>query len=635
MAGLILYELSRSNCRYNLGDDITQYSKIVRDYYLTGPGAWQRPHGDVRVAWNHIDGSRDTTCPLEIFKRDGQATDTAAACARPTTTSSIAKSIIASSGDPSSKSAVNTRRTSASTSGSTAWSVTADGTRSVAGPGGGFPGRTTQLAATSTDTALSTLSSTYRPSSRTYSTTSLSSMGSVNSHQSTIEAVSDPISRSQAQSTISTQSSKLQTVLWTTIKTSSSASITSAAPATLLACNGPDNAAFADAGPVIDAISEFCENDDNRNANNPNQDSSYTYGTDSSGKPNTLDYFSLHILYIDKFVARLTVDQCKVGFNNTVEKCNSVDGHGNEKYGGRLTYVAQAELDFTPLMARQEYAGENSAVLQCGTSNTLHYASPTTLATGIQSFCSQATQELPTWGPYHVAGTVYNARSDTYPNGNVYNQGTPEAFVLSIKWRGTAYQWYEDECNRYLTKITTGCQIFPGNDIFVYGGTFTVNYVDYTIEPQWTRQKATAKRVAVCGEWGTWWGGVKYEVHGAGWETSDWGQEGGGMLDWTNHYGASSWNFDYTGDGNTDPENMEWVAYGYNALTLNFIWSAVSQAGGPTDCRVGNGNWPWPATSLSVKRDVPIDGLVQVNETGSGDSTENTVPETGGKYRET
>lgn len=63
---------------FTFGTDITQYQRIVYDYFATGPGGYVRPGGTYRVAWNGLDGSADTVCLLTsgsgrwVFrKRDG------------------------------------------------------------------------------------------------------------------------------------------------------------------------------------------------------------------------------------------------------------------------------------------------------------------------------------------------------------------------------------------------------------------------------------------------------------------------------------------------------------------------------------------------------------------------------------
>ena len=59
---------------YGFGNDITQYQQLVKNYYTVGyngrnarshpPGSWYRPRSYAPVAWNGLDGSQSTVCPL-------------------------------------------------------------------------------------------------------------------------------------------------------------------------------------------------------------------------------------------------------------------------------------------------------------------------------------------------------------------------------------------------------------------------------------------------------------------------------------------------------------------------------------------------------------------------------------------
>ena len=74
MAGLIALKLSEPGNVYGFGNDKTKYQQLVKDYYTVGynrrkpalhaPGSWYRPGSFAPVAWNGLDGSRKTVCPL-------------------------------------------------------------------------------------------------------------------------------------------------------------------------------------------------------------------------------------------------------------------------------------------------------------------------------------------------------------------------------------------------------------------------------------------------------------------------------------------------------------------------------------------------------------------------------------------
>ena len=74
MAGLIALKLSEPGNAYGFGNDKTQYQQLVKNYYTVGynrrrpdlhpPGSWYRPGSYAPVAWNGLDGSQGTVCPL-------------------------------------------------------------------------------------------------------------------------------------------------------------------------------------------------------------------------------------------------------------------------------------------------------------------------------------------------------------------------------------------------------------------------------------------------------------------------------------------------------------------------------------------------------------------------------------------
>ena len=85
-AGLVAYMMGLETVPFAFGSDKTQYQRIVKDYFVTGPGAYVRPGGDCRVAWNGLDGSANTVCPLSLRKRQEQPENI---CQSSSTSSSI------------------------------------------------------------------------------------------------------------------------------------------------------------------------------------------------------------------------------------------------------------------------------------------------------------------------------------------------------------------------------------------------------------------------------------------------------------------------------------------------------------------------------------------------------------------
>ncbi len=92
MAGLIIYEMGKDSCPFNFSgkvEDYPEYQRITKQYYTDGPGAYVRPGGVWRVAWNGLDGRASTLCPLTVQKRDGADDDEDDTCAQPSSASSF------------------------------------------------------------------------------------------------------------------------------------------------------------------------------------------------------------------------------------------------------------------------------------------------------------------------------------------------------------------------------------------------------------------------------------------------------------------------------------------------------------------------------------------------------------------
>ena len=94
MAGEILYEMGKETCPFEFSgeeEDYPEYQRIVKQYYTEGAGAYVRPGGVWRVAFNGLDGRASTICPLSVQKRDGEDDDDDT-CAQPSSASSSASS---------------------------------------------------------------------------------------------------------------------------------------------------------------------------------------------------------------------------------------------------------------------------------------------------------------------------------------------------------------------------------------------------------------------------------------------------------------------------------------------------------------------------------------------------------------
>ena len=99
-AGLLAYMMGKEDPPFEFGDsDVSQYPSIVKKYFSQGAGAYVRPGGSVRVAWNGLDGRVGTECPLDLRKRqDGEEDD----CQSSSTSSSVAPTQIRQSSSTSS-----------------------------------------------------------------------------------------------------------------------------------------------------------------------------------------------------------------------------------------------------------------------------------------------------------------------------------------------------------------------------------------------------------------------------------------------------------------------------------------------------------------------------------------------------
>lgn len=91
IAGLIVYEMGKTSCPFDFSgkeEDYPAYQRITKQYYTDGPGAYVRPGGVWRVAWNGLDGRASTRCPLTVQKRDGEDDGEDDTCAQPSSASS-------------------------------------------------------------------------------------------------------------------------------------------------------------------------------------------------------------------------------------------------------------------------------------------------------------------------------------------------------------------------------------------------------------------------------------------------------------------------------------------------------------------------------------------------------------------
>ena len=91
MAGEIAYQMGKKTPPFDFSgaeEDYPEYQRIVKQYYTDGAGAYVRPGGVWRVAWNGLDGRASTMCPLNVQKRDDGSDKDNDTCAQPSSASS-------------------------------------------------------------------------------------------------------------------------------------------------------------------------------------------------------------------------------------------------------------------------------------------------------------------------------------------------------------------------------------------------------------------------------------------------------------------------------------------------------------------------------------------------------------------
>ena len=251
-------------------------------------------------------------------------------------------------------------------------------------------------------------------------------------------------------------------------------------------CNGLGTPMFVNRDVALANVKSFCEDPGNLKAANSAQRVHSFYGTDhpdGTGNINTLDFMDITIFYHSPSATRITSDQCKFGLGQTIDNCDAANNPGNGKHGGQYS-ADNVDLSANALMQRVKFYGSDKIKSKCDSSNKNKYAGLGSLKASIANFCSDASGAL----KYPRPGDSFSAKD------KIYNDGTPEAIKFNIKWNGNggkAYQWYEDECTRYLGQLGQDCPVFPNtNSIFHWGGTVSVNGIDFSALPQWVRQDA-------------------------------------------------------------------------------------------------------------------------------------------------
>ena len=163
-AGLLSTEIGLEDPPFVIGDDISEFQQTAKDYYVTGPGAYVRPNGQYRVAWNGLDGSRRPVCPPVHKKRQEKLED----ICRSVSTASSASSTISMTSSVSST-------ISPASSASPTTSIASSASPTISTTSSASPTTSIASFASSTISIASFASSTISPASSVSSTISTTS----------------------------------------------------------------------------------------------------------------------------------------------------------------------------------------------------------------------------------------------------------------------------------------------------------------------------------------------------------------------------------------------------------------------------------------------------------------------------
>ena len=336
------------------------------------------------------------------------------------------------------------------------------------------------------------------------------------------------------------------------------------------ACDGDGTDRWMSRTGAISAVSSFCSNYQNL-AGSAGKDATVTFN------PNSLDFVRLTIAWQDDF--SIGEGQCNSWFDTVVDGCDT-NSDGNLKHGGSIGYAANATLSVDPLVIQREWDGGRNSNVQCNGLSTDSYLDQSTLASNIQDFCTKSVGQK-----IAKSGSAFTQD---------YNKGTPDWVTLTTTWPTGVYdfQIFQDECNYYLGVVTNGCNVPNGDSNpmnWKHGGSISDhNNVTYTVKPNANRPSAPSAPLGNCKSWYKFlW--ATFDVYGAGFANSDYGQASGGLLDQIRGCGAvTGWNFEY----NTSPssDGTEWHAWGKLPIgTRRCVGRAVKSAGGFTGGCGGNG----------------------------------------------
>ncbi|KAM7210288.1 SGNH hydrolase-type esterase domain containing protein [Rhypophila decipiens] len=162
------------------------------------------------------------------------------------------------------------------------------------------------------------------------------------------------------------------------------------------------------------------------------------------------------------------------------------------------------------------------------------------------------------------------ANTINWKESQVYNEGTPDEFEVSLTLRNGAGSYSRSRCRESMLELVHGCN--PNNpdnpQNWKHGGKWIRGNEIYEIKP--TRERIWQKKPDGSCRAHNKGGYRAYKIHGRGWASDDWGkllkkkiQECAG--DWS----VNSWKFEYY---DKDGDNWEWEWWSTFTLARGTAW---------------------------------------------------------------
>lgn len=297
----------------------------------------------------------------------------------------------------------------------------------------------------------------------------------------------------------------------------------------------------------------------------------------------TLDAVELSITW--SRVGTIGEGQCNQWFDTLLDTCDLAPTAGNTQdveYGGSVDFADIASFTVLPLTVRKPFSKGQTGTVQCNTlTNT--YVDQSTLLNNIEDFCFRIVTQNNSVAPGHVYNFGYQVDM-------VYNFGTQDYLSFVINWPISKFSYviFPDECAWYFTLLVNDCSTLPASNNPLNwrsgGKIIDTNDIWYSIKPYAIRPPAPTTPQGYCI---TKLVGIflarSFEIWGAGWSNSDFGESEGGLLKQLQGCGiVTFWSFVYS--GGVIENGLEWRATGYLPSTIKSgcVERAIASAGGFT-----------------------------------------------------